>query len=249
MKRLFIFFLLIVCLGTLSAQETAKYAEAFKYDKRIHDFGTIQERNGKVSHTFTFTNTSSKPVSISEVNAWCGCTTAEYTKSAILPGKKGKVTVTFNPNRRPGKFSKEVVVMLNDGALYTRIWVKGNVIGYLHPVTEDHPYAFGEGLYFGYKVLPFVCRRQGAEAHIDQRIANDTDKEMTVEFQRVPNNRVLKMPERITLKPRERTSFRVSYRTPKVYPYNRYVLVYPVVNGKRLNPIRVNLFGDVTLHR
>lgn len=234
----------MACLGTVTAQETAKYTKAFKYDKRIHDFGTIQERDGKVSHTFTFTNTSTKPMAISDVNAWCGCTTAEFTKSVILPGRQGKVTVTYNPNRRPGKFSKEVVVMLNDGALYTRVWVKGNVEGYLHPVTEDYPYAFGEGLYLGYKVLPFVCTRQGAEAHIDQRIANDTDKEMTVEFQRVPNNRVLKMPDRITLKPRERTSFRVSYRVAKVYSADRYILVYPVVNGKRVKPIRVNLFGN-----
>ncbi len=179
-----------------TAQKEPQYISSFKYDKRVHDFGTIKEKDGKVSHTFTFTNTSILPVVISDVNSWCGCTTAEYTKTPILPGKTAKVTVTFNPQSRPGKFSKEVVLNLDGNKGFTRVWIKGNVIPYRHPVGEDYPYAFGEGLHMGFKVYLFPPLAEGSTYRLEQRVSNETDKEMTVEFERWPNNTVLKMPSR-----------------------------------------------------
>ena len=97
------------------AQAEPTYSTTFKYDKRVHDFGTILEKNGKVSHVFTFTNTSALPVVISDVNAWCGCTTAEFTKTPVLPGKKAEVKVTYNPFSRPGKGSEEMVLSRDGG--------------------------------------------------------------------------------------------------------------------------------------
>ena len=113
MKKLFVLIFMAALTMAATAQKEPQYISSFKYDKRVHDFGTIKEKDGKVSHTFTFTNTSILPVVISDVNSWCGCTTAEYTKTPILPGKTAKVTVTFNPQSRPGKFSKEVVLNLD----------------------------------------------------------------------------------------------------------------------------------------
>ena len=40
-----------------TAQQEPQYISSFKYDKRVHDFGTIKEKDGKVSHTFTATST------------------------------------------------------------------------------------------------------------------------------------------------------------------------------------------------
>ena len=95
------------------------------------------------------------PIAITMVDASCGCTTTEYTREVIRPGKIGMVKVTFNPAFRPGHFFKEVRVLLNNGRFYVRCWVEGNVVGYLHPVTEDFPYAFGRGLYMSLALLPF----------------------------------------------------------------------------------------------
>jgi len=244
MKRiLFALFLLMCCLR-ISAQNQPVYSNTFQYDKRVYDFGTIQEKKGPVNHVFTFTNKGNKPVAITQVNSWCGCTTANYTKSAIMPGKTATIKVIYNPYSRPGKFSKEIDVLLNDGKEYTRIWVKGNVIGYLHPVREDYPYFFGDGLYMGFNVLPFATLKVGETYTFDQRIANDTNKPMTVEFKRMPDNRVLKMPDKIQLKPKERTTFKVTYRAAKEYSYNRHILIYPIVNGKKEKPLRVTWFGS-----
>ena len=243
MKRYFLFLLAVVISAAAMAQAEPAYDATFKYDKRIHDFGTFLEKDGKVSHTFTFTNTGKTPVVISDVNSWCGCTTAQFIKEPIMPGKKGTVTVTYDPNSRPGKFSKEVVLNLNDGKAYTRIWVKGNVVGYRHPVAEDYPYDFGYGLHMGYKVFAIPSLQQGQTYTIEQRLSNETDKEMTIDFVKTPNNTVLKMPASLTLKAKERTTFKVTYTAPVAHKYDRHIDIQVRVNGHVVSPIRVKWNG------
>ena len=241
--------ILLLFITLLNLIPTKGYAEPIFMknliaNERVHDFGTIMEIKGKVSYTFVLTNKDKSPVAITNVNAWCGCTTSEYSKAPIMPGKTGKVTVTFDPNSRPGKFSKEVVVMLNDGKAYMRLWVKGNVVPYLHPVTEDHPYYFGEGLYMSMKVLPFANQGIGVAQRFVLRLANNTKKPMKVCLQKKPFNKVLKIPAEITLKPLERKEVKVSYAYPKHYSYDRYIWLDIKVNGKKVKPMKVRFFGD-----
>jgi hypothetical protein len=75
------------------------------------DFGKIPQ--GKpVSYTYEFTNTGKAPLIIASVNPTCGCTTQDYSKDAIAPGKKGFVTLTYNA-ASVGKFTKTTVVNTN----------------------------------------------------------------------------------------------------------------------------------------
>ena len=219
------------------------FCKTFTYDERVHDFGVINEKDGSVMHTFTFTNNGKKPVAITEVSGWCGCTKASFSKHPIRPKEKAKVTVTFNPYGRPGKFSKEVHVILNGGKEYVRLWLKGTVKGYNHPITEDYPYALSKELYVGFNLVPFGFRSSGARTVVTERIANNTRKTMEIKFLRVPDNRILKMPDRIILKPFQRMTFNISYVAPKVYHYDRQILVYPVVNGIKVKPITIKLLG------
>lgn len=245
MKHYFVLLcFLLLCEMGIKAQRQPSVIKTFTYDERVHDFGTIYEKKGPVSHAFTFTNEGNLPVVISDVTGWCGCTSYEYPKQPIFPGKKAKVKITYNPYGRPGKFSKELAVVLNNGKYFTRIWVKGNVIGYQHPVKEDYPYDFGQGLFLGFNVFKFGNLNPGEQYTFEQRIANNTNKPMTVEFEKVPNNRVLKMPAKIVLKAKERKTFKVSYRQVKQYPYDRYITVKIKVNGKAVKPMKVIWFGN-----
>ena len=216
-----------------------KFTTDLQPDKKIFDFGDIKEIKGKVTHTFTLSNQSLQTYVISDVNTWCGCTTADYTKSPVRPGEKARVTVTYDPYNRPGRFSKECVVMLNDGSRYLRLWVKGNVLPYEHPVTEDHPYSFGHGLYMSNRVLPFRSLRVGERYAFSLRMANDTDKPMNVSFKRQPNNRLLQMPDTIQMAPRERRIVEVSY-TPRTFRnYKSHIDVLVSVNGKPAQPLLI----------
>ena len=47
------------------------------------------------------------------VIASCGCTTPEWPKEPIAPGKKAQIKVTFDPAGRPGPFTKTISVYSN----------------------------------------------------------------------------------------------------------------------------------------
>ena len=113
MKRI-IFALIAICGASVGFIINADgNGPEMTFETKTHDFGTIKEVDGPVTHTFEFTNTGNEPLVIINVNASCGCTRPEYSKEPIRPGKKGKIKVTFNPAGRPGEFDKEVKIRTN----------------------------------------------------------------------------------------------------------------------------------------
>ena len=113
MKKLFVLIFMAALTMAATAQKEPQYISSFKYDKRVHDFGTIKEADGKVSHTFEVSNTGDMPLVITRVIASCGCTTPEWPKEPVAPGKKAQIKVTFDPAGRPGPFTKTISVYSN----------------------------------------------------------------------------------------------------------------------------------------
>lgn len=127
MKRIFsIFALILISVFTFNIVAAEKGA-VMTFAEKTHDFGSIKEADGPVTYVFEFTNTGSEPLVIINVNASCGCTRPEYPKEPIMPGKKGKIKVTFNPAGRPGEFSKEVKIRTN-GSKRPVLRITGTVI-------------------------------------------------------------------------------------------------------------------------
>lgn len=98
-----------------------------EFDERRYDFGTIEEELGKVSCNFEFKNTGNEPLVIANVRTSCGCTAPEYTQEPILPGATGNIKITFNPQGRPGKFSKSIYVYANTDPDRTILRITGEV--------------------------------------------------------------------------------------------------------------------------
>lgn len=91
MKQIvFIFMAILLATGMASAQKKA----VISADKTSFEFGTIKEADGKVSHTFQITNKGEMPLVITRVIASCGCTTPEWPKEPIAPGKDAEIKVT-----------------------------------------------------------------------------------------------------------------------------------------------------------
>ncbi|MBP7172559.1 MAG: DUF1573 domain-containing protein [Cloacibacterium sp.] len=76
------------------------------------DFGNIK-KGDKVEHIFEITNTGKNPLIISTVKPACGCTAPEYTKDPIAPGKKGKITLSFDSTNFTGMVTKTAEVFAN----------------------------------------------------------------------------------------------------------------------------------------
>ena len=120
MKKLFFVFAFLFVATFANAQGV------IKFKNEGHDFGKIEE-GVQATHTFEFTNTGTAPVVISNAQASCGCTTPDWTKDPIMPGKTGKVTASFNSQGRPGNFSKTVTVISNSETPQIVLSIKGEV--------------------------------------------------------------------------------------------------------------------------
>ena len=83
-----------------------------KFTALEHDFGTVKEGE-KVKHVFEVQNTGKTDLVLQDVRASCGCTTPNYEKRPIRPGKKGNIEVVFDTKGRPGKQRKSVMVVAN----------------------------------------------------------------------------------------------------------------------------------------
>lgn len=136
MKKLFLLSLFaIMTIGAASAQDKQKqdepaYGAKILFEKLEHNYGTIQ-KGSEGNCEFTFVNNGNEPLILSNVRASCGCTTPNWTKEPIMPGKTGTIKVHYNTNNIGG-FSKTITVTSNAVDLPRVVLkIKGNV------VTED----------------------------------------------------------------------------------------------------------------
>lgn len=98
-------------IATKSETKTTELP-VMSFDKKLHDFGTINEGD-VVKHTFTFTNTGSVPLVILSAKGSCGCTVPKWTKEPISPGASGEILVEFNSKGKPNLQSKKVTITTN----------------------------------------------------------------------------------------------------------------------------------------
>jgi hypothetical protein len=97
------------------------------FEKEQHDFGNVPEGT-MATHEFKFKNTGNQPIIIANVQASCGCTTPDWTKTPVLPGKMGMVKAVYSSGGRPGVFNKTVTVTSNAATPNTTLTIKGTVL-------------------------------------------------------------------------------------------------------------------------
>jgi len=112
MNRIFGTFALFIFISVLQTVMAQSFAE-IQFEKMDYNFGKIKEEAGPAIYNFKFTNTGKIPLVIQGVEASCGCTTPEWSKEPIIPGKTGFIKVSYNPDGRPGIFTKSITVNAN----------------------------------------------------------------------------------------------------------------------------------------
>jgi hypothetical protein len=99
---------------------------AFDFQTMEYDFGTIPEGE-VIEHVFSFKNSGQAPLVISNIQASCGCTSPDWTKTPIKPGDEGFVKVVFNSAGKTGVQSPTVTIQANTTPNVTRLRLKGTV--------------------------------------------------------------------------------------------------------------------------
>jgi alpha-tubulin suppressor-like RCC1 family protein len=117
---------MLLTVNVMSAQQ--KDASIAVVDSAVYDFGEINEKGGPITHTFKIRNDGEIALVVTKVVASCGCTTPDWTKDPIAPGKTGEIKVTYDPENRPGPFTKTVSVYSNGKAGSFILTIRGTVV-------------------------------------------------------------------------------------------------------------------------
>ncbi|MGB1508147.1 MAG: DUF1573 domain-containing protein [Crocinitomicaceae bacterium] len=121
------FFVAAVATNSVLAQEVSQDGAKIKFDKEVHDYGTI--KNGADGTcTFDFTTTGNQPLIISNAKGSCGCTVPSWPKEPVTPGQTATITVKYD-TKRTGAINKSVTITSNAVNEPTKvIRIKGNVL-------------------------------------------------------------------------------------------------------------------------
>ena len=233
--------LLITAMSVTVGAQTVN--ESVTFDEKIHNFGEISETAGKVSHRFRFTNTGQDTVLMLHARAGCACVQAKVPEQAVFPGHSGYVTVTFDPEYRPGHFSKEIVVF-SKGNKYNRIWVKGDVIPGVHKLTESYRYELGSGLLTRYRVMNFGKVSTTSPAKKTLALANDSTTTLRLDFITENATPEVSVNAGCILQPGQEASVEVIVAPTATGTGPTTVKLIPVANGRRLTPIDIIFTPD-----
>ena len=142
MKQLFGIFTLFFLMSAIQTAIAQPFAD-IQFEKMDYSFGKIKEEAGPATYNFKFTNTAKIPLIIQGVEASCGCTTPEWSKEPILPGKTGFIKVSYNPDRRPGVFTKSITINANVAKSPYVLTISGEVIPKTLSNQDIYPVDFG----------------------------------------------------------------------------------------------------------
>lgn len=231
MKKLLSIFSLALCATMMMAQDPV-----ITFTKTEHDFGKINEADGRVTTIFEFKNEGMAALILSNVRASCGCTTPKWTREPVEPGQTGQITVTYNPNGRPGRFQKTITVTSNAKEPTTKLYIKGEVIPKPAKPVNNYPVQMGE-LSLKSKSVNFGTLKKGQKMQREIEYANHTDHEISVELATLGEaNYLISQTSLQKVQPQETGKFIFIFDSEvcKLYgPVNTTALV--VVNGKQIN--------------
>ena len=231
MKRLSFLFAALLMITVVCAQQPQ--TAVIKFDQESHNFGTVAEEAGSVSHEFTFTNTGTVPLVITGVRTSCGCTTPNWTKEPVAPGSKGVIKATYSTKGRPGAFSKTITVTSNADGGDKVLYIKGTVTEKGQSPDFNYPIKIGDLRLTGNNLLFALKLGEQKSQTID--MLNDSSSSMSLKFDKVPKYITI-TPAQATLEPGKKGTFTVTYDTTKLKKENNYKSQFFVLVNNETKP-------------
>ncbi len=203
----------IIGLFIISLTYSQTSESTIQFNKKTHNFGTIEEANGIQTYQFKFTNTGKKPLIINNVKASCGCTTPEWTKAPIASKKDGFIKVSFDPINRPGPFNKSITITSNATNSPTKLIIKG-IVKERAKTIDDKYKSDMNGLKFKTNHIAITKIFNNQKKSEEISIYNPTNKKISVLFDRLPAHIQLDKTK-FTINPKEKMNLKLTYDASK----------------------------------
>ena len=132
-------FILALALGTMASYAGAK----IEWSSLRHDFGAFNESTGAATARFVYRNSGDEALVILGARANCGCTKPQYSAEILEPGDSATLTVTYDPEGRPGRFEKKIYVDSNTEPKRSTLTIPGVSIGTPATLSARFPVEVG----------------------------------------------------------------------------------------------------------
>ncbi len=243
MKKSILMSLLLLVSMSLFAQQAV-----ITFKEKEHNFGTIEEAGGKVTTVFEFKNEGMEPLVLSNVRASCGCTTPKWTREPIEPGQTGTITVTYNPNGRPGRFQKTVTITSNATTPTVKLIIKGEVLPKEVKPADKFPIKMG-ALSLTKNSISYGVIMDDANKTQTIEYANLTNEPITVEVLVNEHDKFIHPTVTLTeVAPKQTGKIMIQFDGKNCKEYGTLSRdVYVMVNGKRVisNDYKITLHATV----
>ena len=177
MKHISLISLFLFIPFVASAQGNIEFSEIG------HSLGTLLWHN-PAETTFTLKNTSTKPLTIIDVEPDCGCTTVSWTQTPIAPGKTGTIHVSYDAHQL-GHFSKGIAVYTNAEEEPSYLTISGKVVNAISQPDVSYAHTIS-GINLDTDILEFDEVQRGSEPFRAIEIYNPTRHNITPTLMHLP---------------------------------------------------------------
>ena len=118
---------IFVVFCAFAQEETLVEGPYITFEESSFDFGDIHQ-DDKVEHIFSFENTGTAPLIITNVQTTCGCTAPEWPKEPVMPGESAELKVRFDSTGKFGRQNKVISVISNSVAPVNQVKITTNVL-------------------------------------------------------------------------------------------------------------------------
>ncbi|MDR0973181.1 MAG: DUF1573 domain-containing protein [Prevotellaceae bacterium] len=139
MSRFSSFVVLLYVSATLATPLSAQ--SRLLVENETLELGQVQWKH-PLTFEYSVANDGNQPLVLTEVSTSCECAVADWTKNAIVPGGKGTITLTFQPDML-GRFEKYVGVYSNAEPHLQYFRFTGTVVEQVTDFARTHPFEFG----------------------------------------------------------------------------------------------------------
>lgn len=111
--------------------------------EKSYDFGLFKEAGGPRTGSVRFVNEGPGEIAVTHARPSCGCTSVDYPLDPVAPGDTARISFTYDPTGRPGKFDKSIRVYFDDNEAPVRVGITGNVLGTPESLSLFYPVEAG----------------------------------------------------------------------------------------------------------